>query len=140
MKKHLAIKVTKTKKKENSIIANELIAAFMNRDAELLESLLSYRFNYLNGRSKWETLEYFKAYWELLEEQNIEIQIEECVSMDYYPGCVAYRFRFVEFMGGEDFPSRLILVPIFEHGQLADLAISKRCAPAWVLKRLIINN
>ena len=110
---HLATRVSNRKKGENSHLVNEFIAAFMNQDTEHMESLLSYRCTYLRGKSKWETLEYFKQYWEMLNEQRTEIMVEEVISMDYYPGCSAYRFKFIEFMGGEKFPSRLTLVPVF---------------------------
>ena len=140
MKNHIAKKISKIEKYENAQLINNLIIAIMNNDMCMLEAMLSEEHTYLNGKNKWATLHYFQTLNKMLGEQNVAVEIEDVTSMDYYPGCTAYKFAFREFMGGENFPSRLTLVPVFETGQLIDLAISKRFAPAFALEKLLLNN
>lgn len=140
MKKHLSSNTSKSIKKDNTNLLNEFIAAFQDRDKELMDSLLSYDFTYLNGKSKLETMAFFAHYWDMLDKQTCPTEIECMISMDYYPGCVAIRFRFVEFMGYGEYKSRMTLVPVFKDGKLRDLIYCKRAAPMFVLKRLSRNN
>ena len=140
MKKHIANKTSQTERFQNARLINDLIIAIMNSDMVALGNMLQEEYSYLNGRNKWATLHYFQTMTKMAAEQNVEVEIEEVTSMDYYPGCTGYKFTFREFMGGSEFPSRLTLVPVFEKGRLIDLAISKRFAPGFALEKLITNN
>ena len=140
MKKHLAKRVNYNEMNNNTRLNNLLINAILKHDLDELENIFLEDFTYCNGKNKWETLQYFKDYFTKAEEQSIEIEIEEYTSLDYYPGCMAYKFIFRYLDSDDDMPSRLVLVPVFGNNKLIDLAISKKHAPMFVLERLMNNN
>ena len=140
MKKFLSVRLNNEKRKANELLVNEFIYCFTEQKPKRLEALLSFQYKYLNGKTKWELLDYFKTYWNMINEQGIKVEIEYGVSLDYYPGCIAIRIKLIEFRGNKHFPSRLILIPTFEGDYLSGLMECKRCAPYWIIERLMRDN
>jgi len=140
MKKFLSVKLNKEKLRANELLANELIYCITQQKPKRLEALLSFQYRYLDGKTKWELLDYFKTYWSMINEQDVKVEIEYGVSLDYFPGCIAIRIKLIEFRRNKQYPSRLTLIPTFEGDYLSGLIECKRCAPYWVIERLMRDN
>jgi len=140
MKKYLSIRLNNQKRKANELLVNEFIYCFTEQKPKRLEALLSFQYKYLDGKTKWELLDHFKTYWNMINEQGIKVEVEYGVALDYYPGCIAIKIKLIEFSGNKEFPSRLTLIPLFEGDYLSGLVVCKRCAPYWVINRLMRDN
>jgi hypothetical protein len=140
MRNYIARRVNNIGKYENTKLAKSFLKAILTKDIIAFENMLLEENSYFNGLCKWKSLELLKTYFDKCNEQFIEIEFDQCTSLDYYPGCLAFKIIFRYLDTDEDMPNRLVLVPIFEDRLLVDIAISKKYAPMFVLDRLMENN
>jgi hypothetical protein len=68
--------------------------AVFSKDIVLLDRLLSDKYKYLGGKSKFETLETFKSYFaQDLPEECLTTEVNFLISTRILAGCVALRFH-----------------------------------------------
>ncbi len=120
----------------------QFVTGIVNKDLEILESVLHEKFTYFDTKSKWETLEYFKRQFAM--EIPYELEAEE-VGMYYCTGCQPGNPALMFHQGywpilenEENLPKSLMLS--FKDGLISDLTLCYGFCNAERLQEIAIQN
>lgn len=118
------------------------MTAIVNRDLDLLETLLHEKFTYFDTKTKWQTLEYFKNQFENpipFEVETEEVGMFFCKSCQ--PGNPALMFHhgyWPVLEDEENLPKSLMLS--FKEGLISDLTLCYGYCNAKKLQEIAIQN
>jgi hypothetical protein len=120
----------------------QFVKGIVNKDLEVLESVLQENFTYFDTKSKCETLEYFKRQFAM--EIQSELETED-VEMNYCTCCkhgnptVMFHHGYWPFLENEEnLPKSLMLS--FKNGLISDLTLCYGFCNAERLQEIAIQN
>lgn len=120
----------------------QFVTGIVNKDLEILESVLHENFTYFDTKSKWETLEYFKRQFAM--EIPSELETED-VGMYYCTGCqpgnpaLMFHNGYWPFTENEvNLPKSIMLS--FKGGLISDLTLCYGFCNAERLQEIAIQN
>ena len=119
-----------------------LWTALLNRDLNLLKTILQEKFTYFDNKTKWQTLEYFKKQFAIQIPYELE---SEKVAVFYCKGCqpgnpalIFHNGYWPVLENSENFPKAIMLT--FKNGLISDLTICYRFCKAEKLHEIAIQN
>lgn len=122
----LAQNVNEDEKVKNDALAYNFVISILEMNEKILFPYLTDEHKYLDGKTKWQTIAYFKRFFSPFLVVQVEIFLEQWISIDVYPGSTAYKFIFREPLSEGKPLGELKLVLAFENGKIKDIAYCKK--------------